>query len=323
MPELYPLRFDPLLKRYIWGGRRLGSLLEKLLGDGDDYAESWEVADHGRDQTTVAAGPLKWKTLGEIVATHGKELFGRHPAAERFPLIFKFLDCRRVLSVQVHPDDAAGALLDPPDLGKTEAWLILHAEPGSYVYAGLKRGFNRAAVEREISRGTLELCLHRLEPKAGDCIFIPAGMIHAVGPGLLVAEIQQASDTTFRLFDWNRLGPDDKPRQLHVEQALAATNFNLGPALPQQPQSTERPYVERLVACEKFVLDRWNLERPQAIGGDERFHIVSVLRGSVQVAGDTLGEPLRVGQTMLVPASIGPVGLTPSPQAQLLDMYLP
>src|SRR5207245_2472669 len=108
-----------------------------------------------------------------------------------------------------------------PDLSKTEAWVVLHAEPGSLIYAGLKRGFDRAALQREVQRGTTELCLHRLEPKPGDCLFIPAGTVHALGAGLLVAEIQEASDTTFRLFDWNRVGPDGNPRPLHVEQALA------------------------------------------------------------------------------------------------------
>ena len=323
MTTLYPLRFEPLLKRYLWGGRRLGSVLNKQIGEGNDYAESWEVADRGRDQTIVSAGPLKWKTLGEVVAEHGQDLFGIHAPQVRFPLIFKFLDCRDVLSVQVHPDDTAAAKLDPPDLGKTEAWLILHAEPGSYVYAGLKRGFDRAALEREIARGTIELCLNRLEPKAGDCLFIPAGMIHALGPGLLVAEIQQASDTTFRLFDWNRLGPDGTPRPLHIEQGLAATKFQLGPAALQKPQTTERPFVERLVACDKFVLDRWQIEQPQTIGGDQRLHIISVLHGSVNVAGDAMGEPLRLGQTMVLPASLPPVPLAPNPKVQLLDIYLP
>src|SRR3954465_8905730 len=193
--SLPPLRFAPLFKRYLWGGRRLASLLNKPIGEGDDCAESWEVADHGEDQTVVVGGPLAGMTLAEGLASYGQDLLGRHAPRSRFPLLFKFLDCRRVLSVQVHPGDAAAAKQGPPDLGKTEAWVILAAEPGSLVYAGLKRGFDRAALEREVNRGTTELCLHKFEPQVGDCIFIPAETVHALGAGLVVAEIQQASDT--------------------------------------------------------------------------------------------------------------------------------
>src|SRR6476620_3421388 len=131
MATLLPLRFAPLFKRYIWGGRRLGTLLNKPIGAGSDYAGSWEVADHGADQSIVVGGPLAGMTLAEVLANHGHELLGRHALLPRFPLLVKFLDCRHALSVQVHPDDAAAAKQDPPDLGKTEAWVILAAEPGS------------------------------------------------------------------------------------------------------------------------------------------------------------------------------------------------
>ena len=331
MASLPLLRFAPLFKRYLWGGRRLGTLLGKPIGEGEDYAESWEVADHETDQTVVEGGPLAGMTLGGLIEEHGKALLGRHGQsnqAARFPLLFKFLDCRRVLSVQVHPNDAAAAKQMPPDLGKTEAWVILAAEPGSVVYAGLKRGFDRAALEREVHRGTTELCLHKFEPQVGDCIFIPAGTVHALGAGLVVAEIQQASDTTFRLFDWNRLGPDGKPRQLHVEESLAAIDYSAGPVQPQVPQPTKLPFIQRLVACDKFVLDRWRFEgtepaEPRTIGGDERFHILSVLSGSATLSADTASEQLTLGQTLLLPASAGVCQITAKPGTVFLDSYLP
>jgi mannose-6-phosphate isomerase len=331
-PRLQLLRFAPLFKRYLWGGRRLGTLLGKPIGEGEDFAESWEVADHRADQTVVEGGPLAGMTLGEVVAKHGKELLGQHwqsgQSRARFPLLFKYLDCRRVLSVQVHPNDAAAAKQVPPDLGKTEAWVILAAEPGSVVYAGLKRGFDRAALEREVHRGTTELCLHKFEPRVGDCIFIPAGTVHALGAGLVVAEIQQASDTTFRLFDWNRLGPDGQPRQLHVAESVAAIDYSAGPVQPQVPQPTDRPFVERLVVCDKFVLDRWRLEgtepaKQRIIGGDERFHILSVLTGTATIFSGTGSEPLHLGQTLLIPASAGPCQVTADSTTVLLDSYLP
>lgn len=322
MLELPPLRFQPLYRRYLWGGRRLESILRKELGEGDDYAESWEVVDHGEDQSRVAAGPFAGAALREIVRDHNKELFGRHAPQRSFPLLFKFLDAHRNLSVQVHPNDEEAARLNPPDLGKTEAWVVLHAEPGSVIYAGLKRGFDRRALEREVNLRTTELCLHRFEPQPGDCIFIPAGTIHALGAGLVVAEIQQASDTTFRLYDWNRLGPDGKPRALHVQQSLDTIDYDAGPVLPQAPQAIGDPQVERLVACDKFILDRWKFSGERTVGGDDRFHLLAVVEGAVEVEGDPAERPLRRGETMLLPASATKKAAAPRPAA-LLDIYLP
>src|SRR5262249_22949406 len=153
------------------------------------------------------------------------------------------LDAAHMLSVQVHPNDEQAALQTPPDLGKTEAWIILAAEPGSKVYVGLRPGVDPQQLAEAIAAGTCEELLYGFEPCAGDCLFIPAGTVHALGAGLLVAEIQQSSDTTFRLFDWNRVGPDGKPRTLHVEQALAVVDFDRGPIAPQQPQPTDRPWA--------------------------------------------------------------------------------
>ncbi len=323
MSELYPLRFKPIYRRYIWGGRRLESVLGKPIGDGDDYAESWEVVDHGADQSVVADGPLAGQTLGQLVSERGAELFGRHHPQPQFPLLFKFLDAHRNLSVQVHPNDEQAARLDPPDLGKTEAWVVLHAEPGSFIYAGLKRGFDRAALEREVQRGTTELCLHRIEPAVGDCVFIPAGTVHAIGAGVVVAEIQQASDTTFRLFDWNRLGTDGRPRQLHIRQALDAINYTAGPVAPQTPAPTIHEHVSRLVECDKFLLDRWQFDTERTIGGDHRFHILAVLKGALTIIGGPLPTTLVPGQTVLLPAALAPLQLVPQGATQLLDMCLP
>ena len=320
---LTPLRFEPILRRLVWGGRRLGTMLGKPIGDGSDYAESWEIVDRSADQSLVAAGPLAGKSLGELMAQRRKELLGRHQHLSRFPLLFKFLDANQKLSVQVHPNDEQAARMPTPDSGKTEAWVVVHAEPGSVIYAGVKRGFDRAAFERELLRGTAELCLHRFEPQVGDCLFIPAGTIHALGAGLVIAEIQQSSDTTFRLFDWNRVGLDGRPRPLHIEQGLAVTNFQQGPIETQTPRQTSSPDVQRLVECDKFVLDRWQMDSPRTIGGDDRCHFVVVLDGSLHVAGDPHGNPLKAGQTMLLPASLGVTKLTTSKPTTMLDVYLP
>jgi mannose-6-phosphate isomerase len=323
MQPLYPFRFTPLFRRYVWGGRKLKTLLDKPIGEGNDYAESWELVDRGDDQSRVANGSLAGTTLGQLRENRAPELFGRHHPQPRFPLLFKFLDCEKTLSVQVHPDDAQAARLNPPDFGKTEAWVVLAAEPGSLIYAGLKRGFDRHALEREVHRGTCELCLHRLEPQPGDCLFLPAGAIHALGAGLVIAEIQQASDATFRLFDWNRRGADGQPRPLHVNQALDAIDYQLGPAQVQKPQATNVPQLNRLVECDKFVLDRWTLDAPQSVGGDERFHFLAVIAGEVELKSEVDNALLKFGQTILLPASVGRCQLVPHSHSVLLDTYLP
>jgi mannose-6-phosphate isomerase len=324
MASLYPLRFEPLFRRYLWGGRRLGTALGKPIGEGADYAESWEIVDRGQDQSHVAFGPLAGVTLGDLVRNHGEALLGKHHPQPRFPLLIKLLDAQQRLSVQVHPNDQQAARLDPPDLGKTEAWVVLSAEPGSRIYAGLKRRFDRPALERELSRGTCELCLHQFEPRVGDCVFLPAGTVHALGAGLMIAEVQQSSDTTYRLFDWNRVGPDGKPRALHIAQALDVIDFHQGPVDPVRPVPLGGAQAHRLVNCDKFVLDRLDLSSSRSAGEGDCCHILLVLEGEIRVAGDPSGRPLKTGETILLPASAEPVMLSPQgSRAVLLAAYLP
>jgi len=315
----YPLRFQPLFRRYLWGGRRLETMLGKSLDSGDDYAESWELVDHGTDQSVVLNGCLAGQTLGQLVAQQGSALLGQHAGQSQFPLLFKFLDCNRTLSVQVHPNDAQGALLDPPDLGKTEAWVVLAAEPGSKIYAGLQADVSREGLGQALVEGTCEQCLHAFEPQVGDCVFIKAGTVHALGAGLVIAEIQQASDTTFRLFDWNRVDADGNPRPLHIDQSLEVTNFNRGPVAPQKPGETNQPSREELVDCDKFKLDRLTLAEPQSVGGDNRFHLLVTLEGTVAMEAETFSR----GETCLLPAAAGVIELEPQGRAVVLDICLP
>jgi len=322
MAELPPLRFTPLIKNAVWGGRRLGEHLGKTIGEGDDFAESWEIVDHGDDQSLAINGPIANASLHQLVTEHGEALLGRHHPQPVFPLLLKFLDAHRHLSVQVHPDDEGGAKLNPPDLGKTEAWVVLHAEPEAVIYAGLKRGFDRDALEREVSRGTTELCLHKITPRVGDCIFIPAGTVHALGGGLMVAEIQQASNTTFRLFDWNRVGSDGQPRELHIEQALDAIDYDAEPVTPQTGSALEEG-GERLVACDKFILDRYELGNgnSQTLGGDNTCHLLTVIQGEVTVAG--LEGTLKLGDSALLPACCEATEISANEPTTLLAMRLP
>lgn len=335
MTPLYPLRFEPILRRYLWGGRRLGTELGKPIGEGSDYAESWELVDHGADQSVVKFGPLQGTTLSDLFARQGAELFGekayatwksipRPPGLEhRFPLLFKFLDCQKDLSIQIHPNDEQAQRKSPPDLGKTEAWIVMHSNPGSRVFVGLKPGVGREELQEAVDSGHTTDVLHSFEPKAGDCIFVPAGTVHALGQGFLVAEIQQSSDTTYRLYDWDRVDSSGKGRPLHIADSLAVLAEPQGPVNAVEPQPLEAGR-ERLVDCSKFILDRVTFDQSYSLSGDDSFHLLAVLEGSVTIKGDPSGLPLKRGETMLIPAACGKVQATPlGSSATLLDIHWP
>ncbi len=302
---LPPLLFDPIYRRYLWGGRRFASLLGRDLPPGDDFAESWEVVDRRDDQSVVATGALAGRSLGDLVTHDGPALLGKHAGLTSFPLLFKFLDACRDLSVQVHPDDARAARLDPPDKGKTEAWYVIDAAPGSRLWAGLKAGVDRDTLAEALRDGRCEEVLHVVEPKAGDCIFIPAGTVHAIGAGLVVAEIQQSSDVTYRLHDWNRTGPDGKPRPLHLEAGLEAVS-RFGPVEPSPRDAISAPGVRRLATCDFFSFDEVTPEATWRVGGDDACHLLAVVGGRVAL-DEAWGLPdLGAGRTVLLPADAGP-----------------
>ncbi len=326
MPPMYPLQFQPQFRRYLWGGRRLGTVLGKAIGCEEDYAESWEIVDHGADQSIVRNGPWAGAPLKTLVAECGRELFGVHAPQNQFPLLLKFLDCHRNLSVQVHPNDDQAAQNKPPDRGKTEAWVILHAESDSWIYAGLKYPMDRAELATRIAAGETAACLHRFQPQVGDCVFIPAGTVHALGAGLIVAEIQQTSDTTYRLYDWDRLGPNGQPRPLHPEQALAVIDYQAGPVQPQRPEkatANNAADVERLVTCEHFVLERRQLHQPTPLGDDGRFHLLVVLNGALKSNAPQTPPRIAAGEVVLLPAHADAVEWQPQGKTTLLDIYLP
>jgi mannose-6-phosphate isomerase len=302
---LPPLTFNPVYRRYLWGGRRFATMFGRELPPGNDFAESWEVVDHGADQSVVAAGPLAGTPLGGLVRDRSVDLLGRHAGHRAFPLLFKFLDAQRDLSVQVHPDDARATRLTPPDRGKTEAWYVVDAAAGSRIYAGLHEGVGKPELEAAIRTGRCAEVLHSFEPRGGDCVFIPAGTVHAIGAGLLVAEIQQASDVTYRLFDWNRTGPDGQPRPLHIEAGLdAVTRF--GPVEPVAPVATSDPVARRLVGCDYFSFDEVVPQGEWRVGGDDACHLLAVLAGEVAVDPAWGLPPLRCGSCVLLPASLPP-----------------
>ena len=329
MTAPYPLRLEPFFQNYLWGGRNLETVLGKTLPGEGVWAESWEIVDHDEHQSVISNGEWAGQSIRQLTQNQPDWLLGTSSnRPDSLPLLFKYLDCQRVLSVQVHPDDNYGKQMSPPDLGKTEAWYIVSAEPGSKLYAGLREGVTRERLRQAIESGTVEECLHVIHPVAGDCVFIPAGTVHALGAGLLVAEIQQASNTTFRLFDWNRVDADGRPRTLHVEQALEVIDFASGPRAPQTPQPTPQEGRQRLVECEKFTLDRLSGSATMRIGGDAKFHLVSAPKGGVRLAnqdehGAATSHEVGTGQSLLLPAQMPEMRVTLAPESYLLDMYLP
>jgi mannose-6-phosphate isomerase len=304
---MHPLRFDPIIKRLIWGGNRLGSVLGKSIGEGSQYAESWELSDHRTDVSVVAEGPLAGMSLRDLVRYRTEELLGSpFSHLRQFPLLVKYIDAEQVLSVQVHPDDERGHLL-ADDNGKTETWVVIDAKPGSVIYAGLKPGVTRERFAQAIEAGEVEPLLHKIPARAGDCILIPAGIVHAIGAGVMLAEIQQMSDATFRVFDWNRIGADGNPRPLHVAQALESTDFEAGPVHPlaTQPVPVAGGSREALSHTEFFSLERLNLTGRGSIGCADRFTIVMAIDGDVDIHSDGESTRLRRGETLLLPASLG------------------
>jgi mannose-6-phosphate isomerase len=191
------------------------------------------------------------------------------------------------------------------------------------IYAGLKAGVDETVLRRELDRGTCETCFHAFEPSEGDCIFLPAGTVHAIGAGLLICELQQASDCTYRLFDWNRLGPDGKSRPLHIEPALEAVDFSAGPVAPQKPIPTGEPGISRLVTCDKFLLDRWTFDSPRKLALENSCRLLVVLEGGFSIPGDPTGHSFGKGDTVFLPSALGQVELHPQQRTILLSGQLP
>jgi mannose-6-phosphate isomerase len=305
-----PLVFESYLRPQVWGGRGLQRYLGKTLPPEGAFGEAWEISAQPLHVSRVAEGPLAGTLLTDLWAQRGAELVGpNRPVGPEFPLLIKFLDCQDLLSIQVHPTDAIAQRLGVGNLGKTEAWVVLHAEPEGKIYAGLRPGVTPDELERRLDDGTAAQCLHGFTPKAGDCVFLPAGTVHAVGGGVIIAEVQQSSDVTFRLFDWNRVGADGKPRQLHRQQALASINWSFGPVSPLAVHSLARlPATvcgEQLAACEYFSIARFTLNAaPLDMPMADRLSIWMVLQGTVELSSaDGYRRTFQQGETVMIPAT--------------------
>lgn len=319
-----PLSFAPILKRARWGGRQLGTVLAKPLGPEADFAESWEICDRGAAQSVVSLGPYEGWTLEKLIHERASELLGDASGLSRFPLLIKFLDVHDRTSVQVHPDDRLAQGLAPGETGKSEAWVILEASPGAMLFAGLLPEIDRPQLEAAIREGTVSACLHQTPALPGDCFYIPAGTVHALGEGLLLAEIQQSSELTYRLFDWNRTGSDGRARELHIPEALNCIDYARGPVAPLSPTRCRRSgnwLRELLVESAAFTLRRHTVHGAFEFSPTNHCRIVSVIQGTLHWRTATASGEARRGDTLLLPASCPTWSLDCGTGAVLLETF--
>jgi mannose-6-phosphate isomerase len=287
-----PLVFEPLFMERVWGGRRLESLYGKRLPSAALIGESWEIVDRPEAQSVVHEGPLRGQTLHKLWCKDREAIFGKVPDAPRFPILAKLLDAQENLSLQVHPPAAMAKQLGGES--KSELWYIADATPKARLYAGLKKGVTRALFAKALEHGKVEEQIHSLDVAAGDAIFLPSGRLHALGGGNLLVEIQENSDTTYRVYDWNRMKKGRARRQMHIAEAMQCIDFNdIEPALLE-------PVDESLVRHERFEIDKWDLRAEREISEPGRFAIIVCLTGEVACAG----RQFKPGDFFLVPAQL-------------------
>jgi len=294
--QVYPLKLKPIYKQRIWGGQKLRAFFGKDIPEGVKIGESWELADLPEDKSLIANGELEGQSLASAISNFAREMTGDEKFSGPFPLLIKFLDAEDVLSVQVHPDAATCRRMGKGD-PKTECWYIIAAEPGALLYKGLKKGVTKEQFAAAIKDGTVAELLYKVPVKAGECHFLPAGTAHSIGAGLLIAEIQTPSDTTYRVFDWNRLDDAGQARPLHVEEALESINFDIsGDALPVIT-------VGKLAECEYFAIDKGHQAKDCELWlsrGKVRTLIILTGGGRITEADRSTVE-FKAGDCLLVP----------------------
>lgn len=317
--EIYPLKFNEIFKEKIWGGRRLESFLGKKLPKDKSIGESWELVDHREDISVVRNGKYRDDNLKSLIKNFEKELVGKDvklSRGERFPLLFKFIDASKKLSIQVHPDDEYAYHNERDEIGKTEAWYVVWAKPRAQLICGLKEHMSRRRFKKVIESKKIGSYLNYINVYKGDLIFIPPGTIHTIMGGVLLAEIQQNSDATYRIFDWDRVDRHGKSRELHIDKALDVIDFSLVRNYKVQPLSIniDRNVIKYLIACEKFAVELCEIFDEYKLDCDgSKFYILSFLEGNGQIFYgnesdinlNTKTLDIKKGETILLPALLG------------------
>jgi len=330
--DVHPLLFQPIFKPKIWGGRRLSTLLNKSLPDGAIIGESWELVDLEDERSIVRGGPAGGRPITQLMSEWGEHLLDGVPLCDgRFPLLIKFLDATQTLSVQVHPDAAMAARLGGSVRVKHEAWYVIDAQPGGFIYRGLAPGVDRHRFEQAVAEGRVEECLHRIDVRKGDCYYLPSGTVHALGAGVVVAEVQTPSDVTYRVDDFNRVDPGTgRRRELHIEQAIECIDFSGTPSAGEQRAHVASVWtaVTRLVTCESFHIERVRmveeLDMPIPYGG---MVVWIVLEGNGQIEmpksdhGGTTA--FSAGDVVLLPAALRDASLHTETECVWLEITVP
>ncbi|MBP5373367.1 MAG: class I mannose-6-phosphate isomerase [Bacteroidales bacterium] len=322
---MYPLKFEPIFKTIVWGGEKIAPY-KGVKTSQQHIGESWELSGVKGNESIVSEGPLKGRSIASLVKEYKEELVGRHVyenTGDEFPLLIKFIDALTDLSIQVHPNDELAAERHNGSKGKTEMWYVVAAEPGAHLYAGLKEKLTPEEYASKVADGSITDALARHDVHPGDVFFLPAGRIHAICGGCFIAEIQQTSDITYRIYDYGRLGLDGKPRELHTELAKDAIDYKVYPSYRSDYTPEENEEVQ-VVSCPYFTTSIWDLTLPCAkdLSGIDSFMVVMCLEGEGSLEVDGESVPVRQGETVLIPASADDLCFVPEDSMKVLTSYI-
>lgn len=322
---MYPLKFDPIYQYRIWGGRRLANFLSKPLPKDEPIGEAWILSDRENYESVVLNGTLKGQTLTQLLMEFPEEIMGNgFEAGNRFPLLLKFLDCAEVLSVQVHPSDSQHQFLPAGNTGKTEAWVVLEADKNSCIYAGLKKGTTKEDLIKSIKNKSVSDQLHSFIPRKGDAVFIRSGTVHSLN-GAVVFEVQENSDVTFRLYDWDRKDlKTGKPRDLQLEKAIACIDFNqvdIGPVTPVNEQKLKNK--EKLFDNQHFKLWQIKSSLEFKVGFKVKPAILICIEGKGTIKFNHKKYAICKGEVFLLPAIIEKLKLQPEKEITIFQIGIP
>jgi len=321
--NLYPLKFKPVLKERIWGGNKLTTLFNKSASE-EKIGESWELCGFPEEDSVVSNGYLAGNTITELIEVYMGELVGDAVYDNyglNFPLLFKIIDAQDKLSIQVHPDDEVAAERHN-SFGKTEMWYVLEAEENAELIAGFNQECTKEKYNDSLKNNSVEDLLQKISVKKGDVIYIPAGLVHAIGKGILLAEIQQSSDVTYRIYDYNRKDDKGNHRQLHIEEALDVINFDSkeNPIISYEKKLNE---IVELYSCDYFTTNyiSFDSEVVRNYGDIDSFKVYMCTEGFFNILSDGNYTPVNIGETVLIPASMSEVVFIPDGKATVLEVF--
>lgn len=320
-----PLKFEPILKTIVWGGEKIAPY-KGIETEQKHIGESWELSGVAGNESVVADGPLKGKTIAQLVKEYKADLVGKHVyenTGDEFPLLIKFIDALSDLSIQVHPNDELAAKRHNGSKGKTEMWYVVDAEPGAHLLSGLTEKITPEQYAAKVADGTITDVLARYEVHPGDVFFLPAGRIHAICGGCFIAEIQQTSNITYRIYDYGRLGLDGKPREVHTELAKDAIDYTVYPdyRTHYEPRQNEE---QEVVSCKYFTTSIYDLTLPYAkdLSEIDSFLVVMCLTGGGAIEVDGEEVPVHQGETVLIPAAADDICFVPDGSMKVLTSYI-